>query len=88
MDEVPMSFDKTGNFTVDQKGNTYIRITTIGSEKCNFTIILCVIADSGKLPPIVIFKRKTIPKKFPKGILGDEKGWINQEMMQIWINEV
>ena len=48
-------------------------------------------ADGGKLPPMVIFKRETIPKeKFSKGIIvkANEKGWINQEIMQIWFNEV
>ena len=91
MDEVPMSFDMPGNFTVDQKGAEDIRITTTGSEKCNFTVILCVTADGGKLSPMVIFKRKTIPnEKFPNGIIikDNEKGWLNQEMMQIWLNGV
>jgi len=70
MDEVQMSLDMPGNFTVDKKRTTDIRITSTGSEKCSFTIILCVTADGVKLPPVVIFKRKTIPKEnFPKGIL-------------------
>ena len=58
-----MSFDMPGNFTVDQKGTTDIRNTTTGSEKCNFTIILCITADSGKLPPMVIFKERLFQKK-------------------------
>jgi len=90
MGEIPMSFDMPDNFTVDQKGAEDIRITT-GSKKCNFTVILCATADDGKLSPMVFFKRKTIPKeKFPNGIIvkANEKGWINQEMMQIWLNEV
>ena len=32
IDEVPMSFDMSGNFTLDQKGAEDIRITTTGSE--------------------------------------------------------
>ena len=59
-DEVPMSFDMPGIFTVDLKGAQDIKISTTGSEKCNFTIILCVTADGGKLHPMIIFKRKTI----------------------------
>jgi len=40
---------------------------------------------------MVIFKRKTIPKeKFPNGIIvkASEKGWMNQEIMQIWLKNV
>lgn len=40
---------------------------------------------------MVIFKRKTIPKEeFPKGIIvqANESGWMNQEMMDIWLKSV
>ena len=40
---------------------------------------------------MVIFKRKTILKeKFSNGIIvkANDKGWMNQEMMQIWLNEI
>ena len=90
-DEVPMSFDLPGNFTVDIKDAENVKITTTGSEKCNFTVALCVTADGSKLPPFVIFKRKTIPKEnYPKGIIiqANEKGWMNQDMVKIWINKV
>ena len=39
-----------------------------------------------KLPSIVIFKMKTIPKEnFPKGIvmLGNQRDWMNQDVMQM-----
>lgn len=67
MDEVPVSFDMPSNYTVDQKGVEDVKITSTGHEKCNFTLVLCVTADGTKLPPMVIFKRKTLPKeKFPE----------------------
>ena len=40
---------------------------------------------------MVIFKRETILKeKFPNGIIvkANEKGWMNKEIMHIWLNEV
>jgi len=88
IDEVPMTFNMPGNFTVDQKGAEDNRITTTVLEKCNFTVILCVTADGGKLSLMVIFKRKT-KEKFPKGIIvkANDKGWMNQEMMQNWLKE-
>jgi hypothetical protein len=91
MDEVPMSFDMPSNFTIDKKGNENIKISTTGSEKCNFTVVLCVTADGGKLPPFVIFKRKTMPKgEFPKGVVvsANPKGWMTEEIFSSWLQKV
>ncbi|CAJ0609843.1 unnamed protein product [Cylicocyclus nassatus] len=65
MDEVPVTFDMSGKYTVDKKGAQDITITTTGGEKTNFTVVLGVTADGNFCPPMVIFKRKTIPKDTP-----------------------
>uniref|UniRef100_A0A914D9N8 DDE-1 domain-containing protein n=1 Tax=Acrobeloides nanus TaxID=290746 RepID=A0A914D9N8_9BILA len=91
MDEVPVSFDMPGRFTVDERGKHDIAITTTGAEKNNFTTVLCVTADGGKCKPTVIFKRKTMPKeKFPDEIVVkvNEKGWMNEYLMGDWSEEV
>jgi hypothetical protein len=91
MDEVPISFDMAGNYTVEKIGTQDIKITTTGHEKCFFTVVLCVTADGRKCDPLAIFKRKTIPKeKFPKGVVVkiNSKGWMNQEMFSEWLDEV
>jgi len=91
MDEVPMNFDMPTNRTVDAIGTDDIKIETTGAEKCNFTIILCATADGGKCIPMVIFKRKTMPKeKFPTGIIVkvNEKGWMNEHVFSEWLTEV
>ena len=79
MDEVPCQFDMPGKRTVDVKGKQGISITTtgeshdffsqfLGAEKSNYTVVLGCTADGGKLLPMVIFKRKTIPREdFPEG---------------------
>ncbi|KAF4798918.1 hypothetical protein TURU_059562 [Turdus rufiventris] len=44
-----------------------------------------------KLPPIVIFKRKMLPKEtFPAGIIVkvNPKGWMDEEIMKNWLSEV
>lgn len=90
MDEVPLTFDMPMNRTVEKKGTASISIKTTGHEKASFTLVLAVTAGGTKLPPMIIFKRKTMPKeKFPKGIVVqvNEKGWMNNEMMKIWITE-
>ena len=91
MDEVPVSFDIAGNYTVEKTGTQDIKITTTGHEKCFFTVVLCVTADGGKCDPLVIIKRKTMPKEeFPKGVVVkvNPKGWINQDMVSEWLEEV
>ena len=44
-----------------------------------------------KLPPTIIFKRKTLPKEdFPHGveIMVNHKGWMNEEIMKSWMGTV
>ena len=91
MDEVPTSFDMPSNFTVEPKGTEDAKIITTGAKKYNFTLVLSVTSCGQKLPPMVIFKRKTIPKeKFQPRILvqANEKGWMNEEYFAIWLKEI
>ena len=48
-------------------------------------------ADGGKLPPYVVFKRKTIPKgQYPQGVnvRAQEKGWMDQDLVEDWLRVV
>jgi len=62
VDEVPLTFDVPSNKTVDEKGVKTIMIKTSGNEKTRYTVVLACCADGTKLPPLSIFKRKTLPK--------------------------
>ena len=64
MDETPVFFDMVGNKTVNEAGEKTIWVKTTGPQKQWFTVVLACLADGTKLPPMVIFKRKTLPKKF------------------------
>ena len=91
MDETPCSFDMVGSTTVNAKGEKTVRIKTTGHEKSNFTIVLAQMADGTKLKPMVIFKRKTMPKEtIPTGILVHvhPKGWMDEDGMCLWIRRV
>ena len=91
MDEVPCTFDIPRNRTVDEVGKEDISIVTTGHEKMNFTIVLCVTANGFKCKPMVIFKRKTLPKEnFIKGIVVavNPKGWMDSGMMKFWLENV
>ena len=91
MDETPMCFDMPYNTTVDKKGQKTIMIKTTGHEKTHFTVVLACMANGDKLSPMVIFKRKLIPKeKFPAGVVihVHPKGWMDEEGVILWINKV
>lgn len=69
-DQTPLTFDIPYTTTVATKGERTINIKTTGNEKNRFTVMLACTDDGGKLPPYVIFKRKTLPKeKFPNGVI-------------------
>ena len=60
--------DEPSNRTVDAKGAKTMAIKTGGHEKTYFTVALACSADGTKLPPIIIFKRKTFLKEnIPSG---------------------
>ncbi|GFW43467.1 pogo transposable element with KRAB domain [Trichonephila clavipes] len=53
--------------------------------------MLACCADSTKLKPLLIFKRKTIPKEnFPRSVViwCNEKGWCNEDIILDWFQEV
>ena len=47
----------------DQKGVKTVSIKTSGHEKSHYTVVLACCANGTKLPPMIIFKRKTLPKE-------------------------
>ena len=90
MDEVPLSFDMPLTRTINTKGESSVPIKTTGHEKSNFTVVMSCTASGIKLPPMVIFKRKTMPKdKFPAGIVVhvNPKGWMDESTMKKWLAE-
>ena len=91
MDETPVWFDMPSNSTVHKAGEKTIFVKTTGHEKSHFTVVLSCMANGKKLMPMVIFKRKLMPKeKFPKGIIVHvhPKGWMDEEGCKIWIAKV
>ena len=91
MDETPLTFDCLSNRTVEQKGSKTVAIKTSGNEKNHFTVVLACLADGKKLPPMLIFKRKTMPKEeIPHGVLVHchEKGWMDEDGMKIWFEKI
>ena len=91
-DQTPLTFDIPYTQTVDFKGEKTVTIKTTGNEKNRFTIMLAITGDGKKLPPYVVFKRKTFPKKetFPKQIevRVHEKGWFDEAITKDWVKTI
>ena len=70
-DQTPLTFDIVTSSTLSEIGIKSVPILTTGHEKDRFTVMLACLRDGTKLPPYVVFKRKTLPKKvnFPKGVI-------------------
>ncbi|GFU92676.1 pogo transposable element with KRAB domain [Trichonephila clavipes] len=91
MDDVPLSFDIPPTRTVNVRGASSIPINTTGNERTSFTVFLCCAANGLKLPPMLIFKRKTLPKEnFPKCVelRTNENGWMNEQIMLSWLQTI
>lgn len=54
MDETSMTFDMTDTRTVNQKCEKTILIKMTDHQKTHFTVILVCLADSSKMPPVII----------------------------------
>ena len=91
MDETPVWFDMPSARTVNEKGAKTVLVNTTGHEKSRFTVVLACMADGTKLKPMVIFKRKNLPKEnFPPGVLVHchPKGWMDEAGMKLWVEKV
>lgn len=90
-DETPVFFEMPGETTVANRGEKTVQVRTAGAEKQRCTVMLGITADGNKLPPYVIFKRKTLPKeKLPPGVFVrvQEKGWMTEDLYMDWLKTV
>jgi hypothetical protein len=90
-DQTLVFFDMPKSTTVNSAGERTVQIRTTGAEKERCTLMLTITADRQKLPPYVVFKRKTMAKeKFPQGIIVrvQESGWMTKDLVDNWIKSV
>ncbi|CAI7905921.1 unnamed protein product [Closterium sp. NIES-54] len=81
--------------TLEMKGARTVHVQSAGYEKERVTVMLAVTASGLKLPPYVVFKRKTIPKvPIPAGKRSTcggpctRQGWMDESLVQDWITQV
>ena len=69
-DETAIYLDMLPNYT-EKKGMKEVLLKTTGCEKLHLTVMLAATADGRKLPPLLILKRKALPKSeaFPKDVI-------------------
>ena len=91
-DEKAIYFDMLPNYMLEKKGVKEVFLKTTGCEKIRLTVMLAATADGRKIPPLLILKRKTLPKSevFPKDVVvrAQEKGWMMEEMLLEWLQTV
>jgi len=70
-DVTAIYLDMPPNYTLEKKGVKEVLLKTTGSGKLRLTVMLAATADGRKLPPLLILKRKTLPKSkaFPKDVI-------------------
>jgi len=91
-DETAIYLDMTRNYTLEKKGVKEVLLKTTGCKKLRLTVMLAATADGSKLPPLLILKRKALPKSevFSKDVIvrAQEKGWMMEELMLEWLKIV
>ena len=77
-DETAIYLDMLPNYMLEKKGMREVLLKTTGCDKLCLTVMLAANADGRKLPPLLILKRKALPKSeaFPKDVIdrAQEKG--------------
>ncbi|KAJ0023466.1 hypothetical protein NQD34_003365 [Periophthalmus magnuspinnatus] len=89
MDEVPLTLEFSMGQSVAEKEQKSVNQVTTGHEKSQFTVVLACCGDGLKLPPMVIFKQKNMPKiQYPSVVVAvNERGWMDQEIMNFWLTK-
>ena len=91
---LPQNFANMMQLSCTQKQKMRWRVTSVSDnrqqKKTNFFALSCL-ADGTKQKPLLIFKRKTLPKEsLPqcRVVTCNIKGWMNQEVMTLWAERV
>ncbi|CAI7789567.1 unnamed protein product [Closterium sp. NIES-54] len=90
-DQAPLFLEMPAERTLEMKGARTVHVPTAGYEKERLTVMLAVTAGGMKLPPYVVFKRETLPKiPVPRGVVirVQDKGWMDEKLVQDWAAQV
>ncbi|KAM7297194.1 Pogo transposable element with KRAB domain [Ixodes scapularis] len=84
-DQTPVWFDMPSRRTVSEKVEWQVHLLMMGNELNRFTAMLCCTADGHKVPPFLVFKRKTMPTngKFPPKVIGRPGALLKPQSMLV-----
>jgi hypothetical protein len=95
MDEVPVYFDMTRGTTYNIRGEKNIHVIKTLGHKKRCTVVLCIIEDGRKLPPLIIYKSKSETSFFNSMgsanrfvVRNNANGWITEPLMIAWLERV
>ncbi len=103
MDETALFFEPQQNISIHTIGEKTIHIRSSGSNNKRITVCLAVSAHGDKLPVLVVFKGKPgrdgrlnpverrlqqMPKPNGWVLVVQEKGWIDERLMNIWVEQI
>ena len=93
MDETGFALDPKPNKTVHLRGEKNALSISSGS-KAQVTVITCVSATGQTIPPLIVWKRKTMPPEMATGEIPgthygfSENGWTNSILFDSWFKKL
>ena len=100
MDETPIFLNMPITKTIVKRGSKQVIVKTQGQEKCRVTVILTILAEGDKLPPLIIFKAKDTGKIY-KSLIEDinvktgkcfieciTNEWATEKIIHKWFHNV
>lgn len=90
MDETAMWLDMPGEYSLETVGNKTVTMNTTGHEKMRVRVCLTAMANSTKLPRLVLLKGVKPPKDIPTGLHGKMTpgAWANGEVIRFRIKMI
>eukprot|EP00644_Phytophthora_capsici_P010202 jgi/Phyca11/120428/e_gw1.41.340.1 len=89
MDETAVYFEDARTHTVDEVGARHVVIRSTGFSSMRITAALAVTASGKKLPPCLIWKRKTrgsIERVGGCYVAYQERAWVDQDLLLNWLD--
>lgn len=100
VNEIPIVFEMYQKKTVEKICNKTVTIRTLGTEKARISLILCILSNGFKLPPMIVFKGKmdgTLIKKLEKHplvknnkvyVVCQPNSWADSSIFLIWLKDM
>ena len=98
MDETAISYENIYTTTVTKIGNITVNVKNFNRDKMRITVLLSILVDGTKLPPLIIFRgetNKTKEKKLQNNkyvingkcyVKCQRNAWADNNIFNYWLN--